>query len=138
MSEAKRYGAAKGAAIVFCILAMCAAAALTAVSVYTGGQMKTINNVYAAVTHGIYSDYRECFADGSEYLSEKQFDSLCAEYERGWGEDYHLSAEFLSRDNSGKGCEVRVRTTVYNELSHESENVSFEMARQNGKWVIVG
>lgn len=138
MSGAKKSGAAKIIVLVFCILAMCVTAVLTAVSIYTGGQMKTIDNVYAAVTHGIYSDYRKCFADGSEYLSEKQFDALCDGYKQEWGEDYHLSAEFLSRDNSKKGCEVRVKTTVYNELAHESETVSFEMARQNGKWLIIG
>jgi anthranilate/para-aminobenzoate synthase component II len=121
---------------IFCIIAICLTIVLIAVKMYTGGQIKTVNNVYTAVTHKLYDDYRKCFADGSEYLSEKQFDELCESYESTWGEDYHLSAEFVSREKTAGGVKVNVKLTVYNESEHETSDESFLLVRQGGKWLI--
>ncbi|MCD7731241.1 MAG: hypothetical protein LUI05_07075 [Oscillospiraceae bacterium] len=137
MNKNKNIGTAKIISILFCTLTVCLLAVLIGVKTYTGGQIKTISSIYTAVSHGIYDDYKECFAAGSDYLSEKQFDELCSDYERNWGEDFSLSVKYLSREKAQEGYNVTVKLTVYNEKEHENSNVCFFMKRQNGKWVIM-
>lgn len=133
----KKLSAGKLAAMIFCFVTVVALGALLFVSIYTGGQIKTINSVYTAVVHDIYSDYAKCFSDSSEKLSESAFEALRQEYIHDYGEDFRISADFVSREEiGGKKFAVTVKTTVYNDVTSASENCSFIMKKQGGKWVI--
>lgn len=136
MAERKR-SAAKTVGIVFFILTAAACIALAAYNIYIGGQMKTIERVYSAVTHDTYNDYVKCFAEGSERLYEKSFGELVESYRKDWGEEFRLSADFISRERLSDGSfKVNVRVTVYNKTDSEKTQSSFIMTRRNGKWVI--
>lgn len=133
----KRLSAGKLIAIMFCLIATVALGALLFVAAYMGGQIKTVNSVYAAVVHDIYGDYVKCFSDGSEKLSESAFKALREGYIHDYGEDFRISADFVSREDiGGKKFKVTVKTTVYNDVTAASENCSFIMKKQGGKWVI--
>ena len=136
MAEKKR-SAAKTVGIVFFILTVVVCVALAAYNIYIGGQMKTIDQVYSAVTHDTYNDYVKCFAEGSERLYEKSFNELVESYRKDWGEEFRLSADFISRERFSDGSfKVNVRVTVYNKTDSEKSQSSFIMSRKNGKWVI--
>ncbi len=136
MSENNRSYTLKLTGMAFCAVTAVILAALICVKAYTGGQIKTVSDVCTAITRDIYADYRACFADGSEYLSEKGFEEFRSNYEAEWGEDFHIKAEFLSREAAGNGYNVNVRLTVYNDIAHEASPASFHMTRRDGKWVI--
>lgn len=132
----KKKSAVKLISIIFCIITIAVLIMLIAVKTYTGGQIKTINNIYAAVVHNIYDDYKACFAEGSKYLSQSEFDALYADYEKQWGEDFKISADFSTREKLENGkYAVTVKVTVYNDTDSSTENCTFTMIKQHGKWV---
>lgn len=118
--------------------AFCAAAALLLIVLLViesgfKGQMKTIDKVCNSFTHGIYSDYSKCYVSPD---SEKEFDALREEYIREWGEDFHVSADFIERKKTDSGYTVYYELTVYNDSSHKTDRKSVSMKKQGGKWII--
>ncbi len=133
----KKINPLKIAGILFCVAAVIFLAAFLIIKIYTGGQMKTIDKLYTAVTRGNYEDYSACFAKGSVHNSQSEFDLLRSDYMQQWGEDFHLKADYVSRDDGKKGVEVRVKTTLYNDTDSENNYVTIVLTRQDGKWLIV-
>lgn len=132
----KKLSPLKILSIFFCIAAGAFFVMLLIMQIYTGGQMKTIDKMYHAVSHGIYSDYASCFSDGTSYMTEAEFDRYRSELENKWGEDFRVSADFVSRDDGKFTVEVRVEETSYNDTDHETVYAEYSMLRQNGKWLI--
>ena len=128
-----KHSTAKITGIIFCALTVAALVVLIVIKSATSGQMKTIDKAYSSFTHGIYKEYRQCF--GEKSISEKEFDSLRKQYIAEWGEDFTVSAEFVSRENTDSGCNVKV--TVYNEKDHETEQKTLFMTKSKGKWLII-
>lgn len=124
--------------IFFCIAAGAFFVMLLIMQIYLGGQMKTIDKLYNSISHGIYSDYASCFSPWAKYMTEAEFDRYREELERNWGEDFRVSADYVSRRSSKKTVDVRVDETTYNDVTHETVSVEYEMMRVNGKWVIDG
>ena len=134
----KKLSPIKILSIFFCIAAGSFFIMLLIMQIYLSGQMKTIDKLYHAVSHGIYSDYAECFSPYASCMTEVEFDRYREELENKWGEDFRVSADFVSRRSSKKTVDIRVDETTYNDISHETVSVEFEMMRINGKWVIDG
>lgn len=130
-----KHSTAKITGIIFCALTVAALVVLIVIKSATSGQMKTIDKAYSSFTHGIYKEYRQCF--GEKSISEKEFDSLRKQYIAEWGEDFTVSAEFVSRENTDSGCNVNVKVTVYNEKDHETEQKTLFMTKSKGKWLII-
>lgn len=130
-----KHSTAKITGIIFCALTVAALVVLIVIKSATSGQMKTIDKAYSSFTHGIYKEYRQCF--GEKSISEKEFDSLREQYIAEWGEDFTVSAEFVSREKTDSGCNVNVKVTVYNEKDHESEQKALFMTKSKGKWLII-
>lgn len=130
-----KHSTAKIISIIFCALTVAALVVLIVIKSATSGQMKTIDKVYSSFTHGIYKEYRQCF--GEKSISEKEFDSLREQYIAEWGEDFTVSAEFVSREKTESGCNVNVKVTVYNEKDHETEQKALFMTKSKGKWLII-
>ncbi len=130
-----KHSTAKITSTIFCTLTVAALVVLIVIKSATSGQMKTIDKAYSSFTHGIYKEYRQCF--GEKSISEKEFDSLREQYIAEWGEDFTVSAEFVSRENTDSGCNVNVKVTVYNEKDHETEQKTLFMTKSKGKWLII-
>ncbi|MBQ8827330.1 MAG: hypothetical protein IJ007_09585 [Oscillospiraceae bacterium] len=134
----KKLSPLKSLSIFFCIAAGAFFVMLLIMQIYLGGQMKTIDKLYNSISHGIYSDYASCFSPWAGCMTEAEFDRYREELERNWGEDFRVSADFVSRRSSKKTVDVRVDETTYNDATHETVSVEYEMMRVNGKWVIDG
>ena len=130
-----KHSTAKIISIIFCALTVAALVVLIVIKSATSGQMKTIDKAYSSFTHGIYKEDRQCF--GEKSISEKEFDSLREQYIAEWGEDFTVSAEFVSREKTDSGCNVNVKVTVYNEKDHETEQKTLFMTKSKGKWLII-
>lgn len=130
-----KHSTAKITGIIFCALTVAALVVLIVIKSATSGQMKTIDKAYSSFTHGIYKEYRQCF--GEKSISEEEFDSLREQYIAKWGEDFTVSAEFVSREKTESGCNVNVKVTVYNEKDHETEQKTLFMTKSKGKWLII-
>lgn len=130
-----KHSTAKIISIIFCALTVAALVILIVIKSATSRQMKTIDKAYSSFTHGIYKEYQQCF--GEKSISEKEFDSLREQYIAEWGEDFTVSAEFVSREKTDSGCNVNVKVTVYNEKDHETEQKTLFMTKSKGKWLII-
>ena len=130
-----KHSTAKIISIIFCALTVAALVVLIVIKSATSGQMKTIDKAYSSFTHGIYKEYRQCF--GEKSISEKEFDTLREQYIAEWGDDFTVSAEFVSREKTDSGCNVNVKVTVYNEKDHETEQKMLFMTKSKGKWLII-
>ncbi|MGN1305579.1 MAG: hypothetical protein ACI4YB_11160 [Oscillospiraceae bacterium] len=126
---------AKIISIIFCSVTVLALVFLIVINASTSGQMKTIDKAYSSFTHGIYKEYQQCFGD--TVISEKEFDELREQYLIDWGEDFAVSAEFISREKTDSGYNVNIKVTTYNEKDHETVQKMLFMVRSNGKWQIV-
>lgn len=126
---------AKIISIIFCALTVAALVILIVIKSATGGQMKTIDKAYSSFTHGIYKEYQQCF--GEKSISEKEFDALREQYIADWGEDFSVSADFVSREKAENGYNVNVKVTVYNDKDHETMQKTLFMTKSNGKWIII-
>lgn len=134
----KKTSPLKNVNIFFCIAASAFLIMLVIMQIYLGGQMKTIDKLYNSISHGIYSEYVSCFSPWAAHMNEAEFDRYREELEHNWGEDFRVSADFVSRRSSKKTVDVRVDETTYNDVTHETVMVEYEMMRVNGKWVIDG
>lgn len=130
-----KHSTAKIISIIFCALTVAALVVLIVIKSATSGQMKTIDKAYSSFTHGIYKEYRQCF--GEKSISEKEFDSLREQYIAEWGEDFTVSAEFVSREKTEIGYNVNVKVTVYNDKDHETSQKTLFMTKDKGKWIII-
>lgn len=133
----KKINPLKIAGMLFCVAAAVMLGAFVIIKIYTGGQIKTIDKLYTAVTRGVYTDYRACLAEGALVFSESEFEQMRGKYQLEWGEDFHLKADYVSRKDVEKGVEVTVKTTVYNDDGSESKYETFVLVRQNGKWLVL-
>lgn len=127
--------AKKLAAKLFCIAAAILLVVLLFISSGARGQMKTIDKAYNSFTHGLYKEYSQCF--GGNVISESEFDKLREEYIADWGEDFSVSADFVSREKDENGYNVNIKVTVYNESTHEKMDKTLSMEKSKGKWVIM-
>lgn len=130
-----KHSTAKIISIIFCALTVAALVVLIVIKSATSGQMKTIDKAYSSFTHGIYKEYRQCF--GEKTISEKEFDSLREQYIAEWGEDFTVSAEFVSREKTEIGYNINVKVTVYNDKDHEASQKTLFMTKNKGKWLII-
>ena len=126
---------AKIISIIFCSVTVLALVFLIVINASTSGQMKTIDKAYSSFSHGIYKEYSQCF--GEDVISEKEFDELREQYLIDWGEDFAVSAEFISREKTDSGYNVNIKVTTYNEKDHETVQKILFMVKSNGKWQIV-
>lgn len=129
-----KHSTAKIISIIFCALTVAALVFLIIIKSATSGQMKTIDKAYSSFSHGIYKEYQQCF--GEKSISEKEFDSLREQYIAEWGEDFTVSADFVSREKTENGYNVNVKVSVYNEKDHETEQKTLFMTKSKGKWLI--
>lgn len=129
-----KHSTAKIISIIFCALTVAALVILIIIKSATSGQMKTIDKAYSSFSHGIYKEYQQCF--GEKSISEKEFDSLREQYITEWGEDFTVSADFVSREKTENGYNVNVKVSVYNEKDHETEQKTLFMTKSKGKWLI--
>lgn len=130
-----KHSTAKIISIIFCALTVAALVILIVIKSATGGQMKTIDKAYSSFTHGLYKEYQQCF--GEKSISEKEFDALRDEYISDWGEDFTVSADFVSREKAENGYNVNVKVTVYNDKDHETMQKTLFMTKSKGKWIII-
>ncbi|MGN0599395.1 MAG: hypothetical protein ACI4JK_05815 [Oscillospiraceae bacterium] len=130
-----KHSTAKIISIIFCSVTVLALVFLIVINASTSGQMKTIDKAYSSFSHGIYKEYSQCF--GENVISEKEFDELREQYLIDWGEDFAVSAEFISREKTDSGYNVNIKVTTYNEKDHETVQKMLFMVRSNGKWQIV-
>ena len=130
-----KHSTAKIISIIFCSVTVLALVFLIVINASTSGQMKTIDKAYSSFSHGIYKEYSQCF--GENVISEKEFDELREQYLIDWGEDFAVSAEFVSREKTDSGYNVNIKVTTYNEKDHETVQKMLFMVRSNGKWQIV-
>lgn len=130
-----KHSTAKIISIIFCSVTVLALVFLIVINASTSGQMKTIDKAYSSFSHGIYKEYSQCF--GEDVISEKEFDELREQYLIDWGEDFAVSAEFISREKTDSGYNVNIKVTTYNEKDHETVQKILFMVKSNGKWQIV-
>lgn len=130
-----KHSTAKIISIIFCALTVAALVILMIIKTGTSGQMKTIDKAYSAFTHDLYKEYQQCFSDKA--ISEKEFDSLREQYIADWGEDFIVSAKFVSREKTDSGYNVNITVTTYNDKDHETAQKTLFMVKSNGKWRIV-
>lgn len=131
----KNNSAKKTAAKLLCIAAVILLVVLLFISSAAKGQMKTIDKAYNSFTHGIYKEYSQCF--GRNVISESEFDKLREEYIANWGEDFTVSADFVSREKLENGYNINIKVTIYNEDMHEKMDKTLFMEKIKGKWVIM-
>lgn len=122
--------------ILFCIAAAAFFVMLLIMQIYLSGQMKTIDKLYNSVSHGIYSDYASCFSVNTSCMTEGEFDRYRQEIESKWGEDFRVTADFVSRISGKTTVDIRVDETTRNDSLHETVPVEIRMMRENGRWVI--
>lgn len=130
-----KFSTAKLLSIIFCGIAVIVLVGLIIIYSATSGQMKTIDKAYSSFTHGIYKEYSQCFEGNS--ISEKEFDDLREQYLIDWGEDFAVSAEFISREKTDSGYNVNIKVTTYNETDHKTSEKALFMTKINGKWRII-
>lgn len=142
MSEEKVKGRFFGRIVLTVCFIICIGALI--LSMYMGGQAKTVNECYTAVIRENSSDMTELFADenaGSlmwKTLSE-EYSSLCSEFEFEEGSIMHVRINFKGRRQSSLTEGDFLYTVTYyddNVHDHTTEQRTMKLVREGTKWKI--
>lgn len=135
----------KTAAKIFLFISLIAAVFSVSISIYLGGQMKTIEKTSTALERGDFKLYLSCFTPNygvTEGYFEEQRSAIFSLLDISEDESFRVKYKFAGRKFiSINRYEIEIKRVVYDNnksYNYNNENLIYAIELQNGKWYITG